>query len=34
MTDEVYERLYNDIGYDEQELSRRLTRAALNTAGL
>jgi hypothetical protein len=34
MTDEVYERLYSDIGYDEQELSRRLTRAALNTAGL
>jgi len=33
MTDEVYARLYRDIGYDEQELSRRLTRAALKKAG-
>jgi hypothetical protein len=34
MTDAVYDRLYSDIGYDEQELSRRLTRAALKKAGL
>lgn len=34
MTDEVYDRLYSDIGYDEQELSRRLTRVALTRAGL
>jgi len=34
MTEEVYGRLYNDLGYDEQELSRRLTRAALKKAGL
>ncbi|MGV8888685.1 MAG: NEL-type E3 ubiquitin ligase domain-containing protein [Pseudomonas sp.] len=29
MTDEVYGQLLNDIGYQEKELSRRLTREAL-----
>ncbi|VVN70487.1 NEL-type E3 ubiquitin ligase domain-containing protein [Pseudomonas fluorescens] len=33
MTDVVYTRLYRDLGHDEQELSRRLTRAALRKAG-
>ena len=33
MTDAVYERLLNDIGYEEKALSRRLTREALNKAG-
>ena len=32
MTDAVYERLLNDIGYDEKELSRQLTREALKKA--
>jgi hypothetical protein len=30
MTDEVYGRLLNDIGYEEKQLSRRLTRDALH----
>jgi hypothetical protein len=34
MTDAVYDRLLNDIGYREKELSRRLTREALHKAGL
>lgn len=29
MTDEVYGRLLHDMGYEEKELSRKLTRAAL-----
>jgi hypothetical protein len=33
MTDEVYGGLLNDIGYEEKQLSRRLTRAALQNAG-
>lgn len=33
MTEEVYARLYSDLGHDEKELSRRLTRAALRKAG-
>jgi hypothetical protein len=32
MTDAVYERLLNEIGYDEKALSRRLTREALQKA--
>jgi hypothetical protein len=34
MPDATYDRLLNDIGYREKELSRRLTREALNKAGL
>jgi hypothetical protein len=34
MTDQTYERLYNDIGEDELELGRKLTRGALKKAGL
>ncbi|WP_250548186.1 NEL-type E3 ubiquitin ligase domain-containing protein [Pseudomonas hormoni] len=34
MTDQTYERLYSDIGDDEQELGRRLTREALKKAGV
>ena len=33
MSDAVYEGLQNDIGYEEQQLSRRLTREALQRAG-
>ncbi|MCP1497740.1 hypothetical protein J2Y86_002447 [Pseudomonas migulae] len=33
MTDAVYEGLQNDIGYEEQQLSRRLTLEALQRAG-
>jgi hypothetical protein len=33
MTDEVYGGLLNDIGYEEKQLSRRLTRQALLNAG-
>ncbi|MNO52516.1 putative E3 ubiquitin-protein ligase ipaH7.8 [compost metagenome] len=33
MTDEVYDGLLNDIGYEEKQLSRNLTRAALQKAG-
>lgn len=33
MSDAVYERLLNEIGYDEKALSRRLTREALQKAG-
>jgi hypothetical protein len=29
MTDEVYGQLLHDMGYEEKELSRKLTRAAL-----
>jgi hypothetical protein len=32
MTDERYNRLLNDLGYNEKEWMRRLTRQALNTA--
>lgn len=32
MTDEVYGGLLNDIGYEEKQLSRRLTREALHKA--
>ncbi|POA26906.1 MULTISPECIES: NEL-type E3 ubiquitin ligase domain-containing protein [unclassified Pseudomonas] len=32
MTDEAYGRLLNDIGYEEKQLSRRLTREALRKA--
>ena len=34
MTDAVYERLYTDIGNEEQELGRRLTRTAMANAGI
>jgi hypothetical protein len=33
MSDEVYGGLLNDIGYEEKQLSRRLTRQALLNAG-
>ncbi|MGE8189936.1 NEL-type E3 ubiquitin ligase domain-containing protein [Pseudomonas sp. NPDC086278] len=33
MSDGVYNRLLNDIGYEEKHLSRMLTRAALQRAG-
>jgi hypothetical protein len=33
MTDEVYGGLLIDIGYEEKQLSRRLTRQALLNAG-
>jgi hypothetical protein len=32
MSDEVYFRLLQDMGYEEKELSRKLTRAALQKA--
>ncbi|RON71208.1 NEL-type E3 ubiquitin ligase domain-containing protein [Pseudomonas fluorescens] len=32
MTEQTYERLISDLGYNEQELGRRLTRAALKKA--
>jgi hypothetical protein len=32
MTDEVYSGLLNDIGYEEKQMSRRLTRKALQNA--
>ncbi|WP_429539357.1 NEL-type E3 ubiquitin ligase domain-containing protein [Pseudomonas fluorescens] len=32
MSDEVYGGLFNDIGYEEKQLSRRLTREALHKA--
>jgi hypothetical protein len=32
MSDEVYGGLLNDIGYEEKQLSRRLTREALQKA--
>jgi hypothetical protein len=34
MTDATYNQLYTDLGDKEQELSRRLTRTALESAGL
>jgi len=34
MSEEFHDRLLNDLGYDERELSRRLTRDALKKAGL
>ncbi len=34
MSDETYERLLRDIGYQEKELSRRLTREAMVRAGI
>ncbi|CAI8963468.1 RING-type E3 ubiquitin transferase [Pseudomonas sp. IT-P253] len=33
ITDAVYDSLLNDIGYEEKQLSRRLTREALQKAG-
>lgn len=33
MTDEVYDGLLNDLGYERKDLSRQLTRAALQKAG-
>lgn len=33
MSDAVYDSLLNDIGYEEKQLSRKLTRAALQNAG-
>ncbi|MFJ7314283.1 NEL-type E3 ubiquitin ligase domain-containing protein [Pseudomonas sp. NPDC098747] len=34
MSDAVYERLYTDIGDEEQALGRRLTRTAMKNAGI
>ncbi|MNU96602.1 E3 ubiquitin-protein ligase ipaH3 [compost metagenome] len=34
MSEDVYNRLLTDIGYDEKELSRRLTRAAMRKANI
>lgn len=34
MSEETYDRLLIDLGYDEKELSRRLTRAAMRKANL
>jgi len=34
MTEAVYERLYSDIGNEEQALGRRLTRTAMANAGI
>ena len=33
MSSATYERLYSDMGDNEKELSRRLTRTALESAG-
>jgi hypothetical protein len=34
MSDETYKRLFDKIAYDRKELSRKLTREAMATAGL
>ncbi|MGY3175202.1 hypothetical protein ACVWYU_004626 [Pseudomonas sp. TE12234] len=34
MSEDIYNRLLNDIGYDEKELSRRLTREAMRKANI
>lgn len=34
LSDEIYERLLRDVGYEEKELSRTLTKEAMNRAGI